>query len=257
VVRVDTSLLELAEEPGLWLPDEPARRVVAGPGYAVVTYGRSAWVHRLRLEAGAVAEAVEEVRAELRGRGLAEAVWWVGERSHPVDLAERLGLLGLVPDDPGELTTLSIGSRPAGEASVEVRRAGRLDDFVQALEIDWESFGFPADERAERRAAAQAAWPSIRADGRSSIYLAYLDGEPVGFGRAIFTPWGGLLLGGATLPAARGRGVYTSVVHARWAEAVERGVPRLVVSAGPMSAPILERLGFLRLGGVRLLRDRL
>ena len=64
-------------------------------------------------------------------------------------------------------------------------------------------------------------------------------------------------MGGATLPAARGRGVYTSLVHARWDEAVERGVPRLVVSAGPMSAPILERLGFLRLGGVRLLRDRL
>jgi hypothetical protein len=56
---------------------------------------------------------------------------------------------------------------------------------------------------------------------------------------------------------ARGRGVYSSVVHARWQETVERGVPRMVVSAGPMSAPILERLGFRRLGQVRLLRDRL
>ncbi len=129
---------------------------------------------------------------------------------------------------------------------------------MQALEIDWEGFGFPADERAERRAAAQAAWPSIRADGRSSIYLAYLDGEPVGFGRAIFTPRGRRCCwAGRRCRTARGRGVYTSLVHARWAEAVERGVPRLVVSAGPMSAPILERLGFLRLGGVRLLRDRL
>ncbi len=115
----------------------------------------------------------------------------------------------------------------------------------------------PADERAERRAAAREAWPLIRADGRSTIYLAYLDGKPVGFGRAIFTPWAALLMGGATLPEARGRGVYTSIVHARWDEAVERGVPRIVVSAGPMSAPILERLGFERLGGVLLLRDRL
>ena len=257
MVRVDASLLELAEEPGLWLPDEPARRVVAGSGYAVVTHGRSAWVQRLRLDAGAVEGAVEEIRALLRGRGFAAAVWWLGERSRPADLAERLGLLGLVPDDPREMTTLSIASTPAGEASVEVRRAATLDDFVQALEIDWESFGCPPDERAERRAAARAAWPLIRADGRSAIYLAYLDREPVGFGRAIFTPRAGLLLGGATLPTARRQGVYTSVVHARWAEAVERGVPRLVVGAGPMSAPILERLGFLRLGGVRLLRDRL
>ena len=113
------------------------------------------------------------------------------------------------------------------------------------------------EQRQERRAAARTAWPLIVEDGRASVYLAYLDGEPVGFGRAVFAPWATLLLGGATLPHARGRGVYTSLVHARWREGVERGVPRIVVSAGPMSAPILERLGFRRLGRVRLLLDRL
>src|SRR5207302_9031519 len=94
-------------------------------------------------------------------------------------------------------------------------------------------------------------------DAGPSAYLAYLAGEPVGFGRAVFAPWAALLLGGATRPEARGRGVYTALVHARWRETVERGVPRVVVSAGPMSAPILEKLGFRSLGGVRLLRDRL
>jgi hypothetical protein len=34
-------------------------------------------------------------------------------------------------------------------------------------------------------------------------------------------------------------------------------VPRVAVSAGPLSAPVLERLGFTRLGGVELVRDRL
>ena len=53
-----------------------------------------------------------------------------------------------------------------------------------------------------------------------------------------------LLLGGASLPRVRGRGVYFSLVHARWRDAVARGTPRLVVQAGPMSRPILERLGF-------------
>ena len=95
-----------------------------------------------------------------------------------------------------------------------------------------------------------------RPTGTSTIYLAYLDGEPVGFGRAVFTPHGALLLGGATLPEARGQGVYTSLVHARWEEAVARGVPRLVVSAGPMSAPILERLGFEPIGRVRLFKQK-
>jgi hypothetical protein len=89
------------------------------------------------------------------------------------------------------------------------------------------------------------------------IFLAWLDGRPVGFGRAIFAPEAGILMGGSTLPSARGRGVYTSLVHARWEATVARGVPRLAVSAGHMSGPILERLGFAAIGRVVLLRDTL
>jgi hypothetical protein len=42
----------------------------------------------------------------------------------------------------------------------------------------------------------------------------------------------------------RGRGIYRALVRARWDEAVRRGTPALVVQAGRMSKPILERLGF-------------
>jgi hypothetical protein len=257
VEGVDGTLLELAEEPGLWLPPEPSRDVVFADGYCVVVYGRSVWVHRIRLEPGQVERAVEEVRMLLRTRSLDEVSWWVGERSTPADLVERLELLGLEPDDPPGLTTLAISRRPEGEPSVEVRRVESLDDYLTALEIDWAAFDLPVIEREERRVAARLAWPRIVTDGTSSVYLAYIDGAPVGFGRAVFAPWAALLLGGATVPEARGHGVYTSIVHARWQETVERGVPRIVVSAGPMSAPILERLGFERLGRVQLLRDRL
>src|SRR5439155_5537641 len=58
VIGVDSTLLELAEEPGLWLPPEPSRDVVVADGYCVVTYGRSVWVHRIRLAEPAVAQAV-------------------------------------------------------------------------------------------------------------------------------------------------------------------------------------------------------
>ena len=254
---MDATLLELAEEPGLWLPPEPSHDVVVADGYCVAFYGRSAWVHRIRLDEQAVEPAVEAVRALLRSRGLDEVSWWVGERSRPRDLAERLERLGLGDDDPARMTTLAIASAPAGAPAAEVRRVTTLADYLTALEIDWASFGIDEEERAARREAARTAWPLIVADGRSVVYLAFVDGEAAGFGRAVFTPWAGLLLGGATLPAFRGRGVYSSTVHARWRESVARGVPRLVVSAGPMSAPILERLGFRRIGGVRLLRDRL
>ena len=250
------TLLELAEEPGLWLPPEPGHDVVFADGYCVVVYGRSVWVHRIRLDEAGVEPAVHEVRALLRARGLDEVSWWVGERSTPAGLADRLEALGLEAEG-GRMTTLAIETEPAGTPEVAVRKVERFEDYLTALEIDWEAFDLPAEERAERRAAARAAWPLIVADGRSSVFLADLDGEPVGFGRAVFAPWAALLLGGATLPHARGRGVYTALVHARWRETVARGVPRVVVSAGPMSAPILERLGFRRLGAVRLLRDRL
>jgi GNAT superfamily N-acetyltransferase len=256
VPRVDEVLFELAEEPGLWLPPGPQLEIARRDGYAFVVFGRSAWVHRIRLDAARLHHAVDEVRDALRARGLPEVTWWLGERSTPRDLGERLLARGLEPDDPPELTTLTIASRPAGVPTVEVRRVETLDDLLVALEIDWESFAVPDEERATRRSQTVEAWPLIHADRRQSTYLGYADGEPVGFGRAVFTPQAAILLGGATLPAARGRGVYTSIVHARWDEAVERGVPRIVVSAGPISAPVLERLGFVPIGRVLLLRDR-
>jgi GNAT superfamily N-acetyltransferase len=257
VTGVERGLLELAEEPGLWLPPEPKLEVVRADGYALVTYGRSAWVHRARLGPDRVAGSVERVRRLLRERGFEEVTWWIGVLSEPDDLAAALLELGLEPDDPAEMTSLTIASKPSGEPAVETRRVQTLEDALVALELDWETFRVPPEERERRRREAREAWPLLQADGRQSTYLAYLDGQPVGFGRAVFTARGGLLLGGATLPEARGRGVYSSLVHARWDEAVARGTPRLAVSAGPMSGPILERLGFERIGWVQLLVDRL
>src|SRR5262249_49346983 len=85
------------------------------------------------------------------------------------------------PPTPPKMTTLTIDREPAGTPAVEVRRVESLDDYLTALEIDWEAFEVAEAEREERRAAARAAWPLIVADGRSSVYLAYLDQRPVGF----------------------------------------------------------------------------
>ena len=254
---VSGALLELAEEPGLWLPGEPKLTVFRGEGFAFIAYGRSAWVQRLRLEVDQVEPTVNRISAMLGLKGLVDATWWLGELTTPSDLADQLTGLGLEPGEPPEMVSFTIAERPAGEPTVEVRRVETLEDLLVALEIDWESFEAPQGERELRRREAELAWPQLQADGRQSTYVAYQDGEPVGFGRAVFTRSAALLLGGATLPQARGKGVYTSIVHARWDEAVERGVPRIAVSAGPQSAPILERLGFEPIGRVRLLRQRL
>jgi hypothetical protein len=65
-----------------------------------------------------------------------------------------------------------------------------------------------------------------------------------------------MLLGGAVLPEARGRGCYHALVQARWQDAVARQTPALVVQAGEMSRPIPERLGFEHVATMRVLVDR-
>jgi GNAT superfamily N-acetyltransferase len=251
-------LLELAEEPGLWIPLAPPSEVFHRNGYSVVTSLRSATVERVRLLPDAVEWTVEEVRRMARDRGYDHVTWWLGERTLPAGLAERLTALGLEPDpDTPEMTSFTIDHAPAGEPTVEVRRVGSADEYLGALELDWEVWEVPEDERAGYRPIQREAWPVIEATGRATHYMAYLDGEPAGFGRSVFAPRAAILMGGSVIPSARGRGVYTSLVHARWQDAVERGTPQLVVSAGAMSGPILERLGFEPIGRVVLLRDRL
>ncbi len=254
----DEQTIALAEEPGLWMPDEPTRTVFHGDGFAFVSQGRSAWVHRLRLpkDDAEVKRVVSHVDAILSIRKIDEAVWWLGELNTPRNLGKRLLALGLERDDPARLASLTIAEPPGGKATVEVRNAETQEDWLRGLEIDWEAFGVAEDERELRRREAAEAWSRLRADGTSTIHLAYVDDEPVGFGRTAYTPYGALMLGGATLPDARGQGVYTSIVLARWEEAVARGVPRLVVAAGPDSAPILEGLGFEAMGRVRLFRQK-
>lgn len=256
--EIRATMLEYAEEPGLWIPLAPPSELIQADGYAVVTSLYSASVERVRLGPDDVERAVEEVRVMARGRGWRYVTWWLGELTEPRDLAERLLELGLAPDaDEAQMTSYRIDRRPNGEPAVQVHRVETADEFVAALELDWDVWGVPEHKRAGYRPVQRDAWPLLEDDGRLAIYVAYLDGRPVGFGRLVFAPAAGILLGGSTLPAARGLGVYTSLVHARWDATAARGVPRLAVSAGHMSGPILERLGFESIGKVFLLRDTL
>lgn len=252
------TLAELAEEPGLWLPDDGLRELVALDGLTATLYGSSFSVERVRLPARGVDRALADVRELARARRVREVLWWVSSRSRPGELERLLLERGLLPDpaEP-ELTTLTLTAPPAGRAPVETRRVETVDDYLRALAIDWEVFDLPAAQRAERRKAAPGQWRRLAEGGGVVHHLAFVDGAPAGFARTVWTPAGGLMLGGATLPAARGRGVYTSLIHARWREAVARGTPALGTAAGSMSGPILRRLGFAEHGTVRLLLDRL
>jgi hypothetical protein len=181
--------------------------------FCVVVNDRSAMVMRLRLDADGVGTAVEEIRALVSGAD--RVTWWVGSSATPPDLADRLRELGLGAPKPP------------------------VDPVSAAMVLTREPPPVPGVE-------VRLAGPQLR-------WLAFLDGRQAATAKAIAGPAGLLLIGGSTEPWARGRGCYRALVRARWEEAVRRGTPALVVQAGPLSEPILRRLGFERVATIEAL----
>jgi len=117
--------------------------------------------------------------------------------------------------------------------------------------VQWEAFETPEAEIAELRAQLPQMWRETP----NLAHVASIDGEVVAAGTSAPTEHGLLLYGGATRPSARGRGAYRAVLHARWHDAVANGTPALITQGGSMSQPILERLGFARVGEIHMLLD--
>ncbi len=151
--------------------------------------------------------------------------------------------------------TLTTDRPPPVVPGVEVRLVGDLETYREAIAVDDEAWGMSEAAQERRRASAGESWERQSASGLIVHHLARIDGRAAGFGRLVATPAAGVLMGGAVAPWARGRGAYRALVHARWLASAARGTPRLVTAAGAMSAPVLTRLGFARIGEVHLLRD--
>jgi GNAT superfamily N-acetyltransferase len=242
---------ELAENTGKYLLPRPSYPVIVTDDFTYVAGVRDAWVLDVHVPN------VEWARAESRRRGLPEVVWWIGWGA-PGGIEEALTANGLVPDPVQPvLTGMTCAAEPPPAPNVDVRTLDTVEQFLEALAVDWEVWDVPEAERAERRALVGPYFEEDQRTGVAHHWAAFEDGRPVGFGRAVDMDGGVALMGGAVLPEARGRGVYRALVHARWRHAVSRGTPLLVVQAGPMSAPILGGLGFERHGEIHLFSDRL
>ena len=210
-------------------------------------------VQGIRL-AGDISARLDEVRGFMRSNGVRVGHWWVCERSTPADLEEQLLANGLVRvRGDYEVAGMLLGSEPpAAHPDIETRRVRNATEYADARELVYGVFNLAADRRSTR-AELEAEFVDIGVD--NAFYGAWIDGELVGVGRAFFAPQGATLSGGATLERARGRGVYSALVRARWDEVVRRGGGVLVVQAGSMSEPILRRLGFERVLQLRRLED--
>jgi GNAT superfamily N-acetyltransferase len=256
-----TRLEELAEDIEVLLPvprhvvreDFPDCVLMNTPGSAL---GRTAFAFRLRLAPASVDGRAAAIRRWFSEQGRAEFTWWVGTSATPPDLESRLLSLGASPDGDEPVITSMVTTEPPPVADIEVRRVERFEDFELAREIAWESANFTDDQLTEARATLPDRWAERERLGDHVLFLAYVDGEPVASGDCVLLPFGGFLSGASTKPAYRGRGAFRALVRARWDEAARRGTPALIVGAGRMSRPILERIGFRAVAEQHLLVDR-
>lgn len=234
----------------MYLLPQPSFETVVTDDYTYIAGPRNAWVLDIR------EPNIEWAQAESRRRGIPLVEWWVGWSAAP-SLPGELLSRGLVPDDEPVLTGMTSATEPPAAPHVEVRPIETAAQYLEAIAVDWEVWQTPEDERAKRRASEVDRFDAEHAAGTTHHWAAFDDGRAVGFGRGVDMEDGVALMGGAVLPEARGRGVYRALVRARWDHAAARGTPLLVVQAGPMSAPVLDGLGFERHGEILLFADRL
>jgi GNAT superfamily N-acetyltransferase len=257
-----SSLEELAEDIETLLPvpadvvrvDEPDCVLLHQPGFSFPPAGS---VFRVRFALDAVEERVTAIRAWFAAHERPEFVWWIGTSATPADVQARLLAGGAEPygDDP-TVTSMVSTEEPPSVDGIDVRRVETLEDFRVAREIAWLAADFTGQQLAEARANVEQRWAERERRGNEVRFLAYVDGKPVASGDMALLPFAGFLSGASTHPDYRGRGAFRALVRARWDEAARRGTPALVVGAGKMSGPILERIGFRAVAEQHLLLDR-
>jgi hypothetical protein len=247
-------LREVAEYPNSFGPLGPRDERIDTGRYTLCMASGKRWntVQRQRFPLEEVDDVIAEVRATLRERGRPETQWEVGS-SAPPGLVDALLERGLVHDkDPYAVAVVLTREPPPPGEGLVARRVETFEEYAAANAVQWEAFATSDEDVAENREQL----PQRYRETVNVMHAVWLDGELVCTGTAAPTEHGLLLYGGATLARARGRGAYRALIRTRWDYAVGRGTPALITQGGSMSRPILERLGFERVGEVHMLMDR-
>ena len=171
--------------------------------------------------------------------------WKCYTHDKPGDLPDRLRRAGFVPDPEEALMVADIAdvptdlSPPEGVGLVPVTDPDGVALLVRVHEEvfgdDFSVYGTAMLNQLE----ADAVTPVLAMAGDLPVCGARIDFH---VGTEFASLWGG-----GTLESWRGKGVYSSMVAYRARLAAERGYRYLRVDALPPSAPILARLGFVRL----------
>lgn len=248
-------LREAAEYPNAFIPlDTGELRIDTGRyTLCMARTKRANAVQRQRLFGDDVDAVLAEVRCLLAARGRTRTEWEIGSAATPGNLVEQLLERGLVRDHEPYATAMALTAKPPPPSpELIARRTRTREEYIEAVEVQFEAFGATAEEVAEFSATLQDRWQS----NSKVMHAVWMDGVIVSAGGCAWTPRGLALFGGATLMRARGRGAYRALIAARWRDAAARTPnPTLLTQAGAMSRPILEELGFSAVGRVEMLVD--
>ncbi|MFF3762524.1 GNAT family N-acetyltransferase [Streptomyces sp. NPDC001922] len=245
-------------EPMLHLFDRRMRRDVPadGPGARVERAGdvvrqvgaESGWngVVWSDLTPGTADAAVAEQVRYFTALGR-EFEWKLYAHDRPGDLAERLTAAGFEPGPEESLMVARVGDLAP---RIDLPDGVRLHPVTGPAGVELlaavhaEAFGTGSAGLRERLHAQLTAHPDT-----VHAVVAMAEGLPVSAARMELYPGTGFagLWGGGTVASWRGRGIYRALIAHRARIAAERGYDYLQVDASSMSAPILARLGFVRL----------
>ena len=97
----------------------------------------------------------------------------------------------------------------------------------------------------------------VRDKLKTRMYLAFLDGtdEPVATSTMVYLPNQPIvrMAGASTIEEHRGKGIYTSLMARRLADAYKDGVEAAVIEAKRISsAPICKKIGFSEICGLEM-----
>ena len=255
---------QFAEEPDEFVaePLPPARRVRT-PSFSLLLSPSPtlSFVKSVSTSESALDDTIAEVRRLVADAGYTRVAWYVGPSCRPVGLAALLAARGFVPATRPPLEPEAIAMAlvappplPSPATGLEARVPRDFDEYLEVIGVAVKAFEMSQADADGWRAAAAALW--TQQDGvKQFTHLALVDGRTVGFAFAATGASGLFLCGSGVLSDARGRGAYKALVAARWAEAVRLGKPALVVQAGAMSRPILERCGFQTICRLDVLDD--
>jgi ribosomal protein S18 acetylase RimI-like enzyme len=200
-------------------------------------------VHRTRLVADRVGDAVRESTAVFREHGV-PALWWVSSLGTPQDPARELEAHGwrfdeTMPWMAARFDRVRWPEPPPGLMIERVADERGQARFVHAMSA---GFGMRSAERHAMNALASAV--GYGPDAQWVRWVGLLDGRAVASS--------GLMLGGglagvynvATAPDARRRGIGAALTAAAAAEGRERGYEVAVLGASELGYGVYERMGF-------------